>query len=355
MTDERATPHTWVTYAVIAANLAMFGVELATGVHPLDPTSQQVLDVGASFPPLTLGGEPWRLATSMFLHFGLLHIALNMVCLWQGRVVELLYGRAAFGVLYLVSGLAGGVATAVVSDAAVAAGASGAVFGVYGAFGAFLVLRRDAMPEAVWKTTAKGIGFFVLINLAFGLAMPGISMAAHVGGLVIGFLVGLGLLAKVDGRPSLARTVGVAVASGAVIAGAVFAFPTPVDQPNALQAFATTEEAILEKLSGLDRKLKSGELTEAKAAEFVEREIMLPWRASCDAAIRSRTPSGRELFDAIDKYCDARIASWESFVAALRATSDEDAERLITRYKFLELEVRKAGAAVVAELKKLER
>src|SRR5882672_4329407 len=113
----------------------MFVIEIATGADAISPTPQQVLAVGADYGPLTLNGEPWRLVSSMFLHFGILHIGMNMLCLWSGRIVELLYGRLGFVAIYLVAGLAGGVASLARSSAVISAGASGAVFGVFGAFG----------------------------------------------------------------------------------------------------------------------------------------------------------------------------------------------------------------------------
>src|SRR3954468_408360 len=75
----RTTP--WVTYALIAANLIAFGIEIAAGTDVSKPTVQQLLHVGGNFAPLTKGGEPWRLITAMFLHAGLLHLGMNMLCL----------------------------------------------------------------------------------------------------------------------------------------------------------------------------------------------------------------------------------------------------------------------------------
>src|SRR3954466_7244161 len=91
---QRTTP--WITYILIAANVVAFVLELVAGADAIKPTPQQIIDLGGDFAPLTLHGEPWRLVSSMFLHFGLIHVALNMVCLAQGRVVESVMGRAGF-------------------------------------------------------------------------------------------------------------------------------------------------------------------------------------------------------------------------------------------------------------------
>lgn len=220
MPERLAKP--WVTYALIAANLAMFAFELSRGFSLTSPTPLQIAELGGSYPPLTLGGQWWRLGSSMFLHFGALHVGLNMLCLYQARVAEQVFGRLGFLAIYLVAGLGGGIATLIVSPNAVAAGASGAVFGVYGGFGAFLVLRRAQIEPESWKRTARSIGQFLLINLAFGLFAPGISLSAHVGGLVVGFAAGAALLAGAKAEAQLPlRALAVAVVGVALTAGAV--------------------------------------------------------------------------------------------------------------------------------------
>src|SRR5262249_21887660 len=209
-----------VVATLIVANMAMFVVEIATGADPLKPSIQSLLDLGADFAPLTLHDQPWRLFTSMFLHFGVLHLAMNMLCLYQGRVVEKQYGHAGFAAIYLVSGLAGSIASMARSSNVVSAGASGAVFGVFGAFGAFILMRRDRLnPEFVAKTT-RSLGTFVGINFAYGVMTPGIDMTAHVGGLIGGFASGVLLLAgKQADAQRIKRAIAGAVGGGAVVAG----------------------------------------------------------------------------------------------------------------------------------------
>lgn len=179
-------------YALIAANCAAFVFELSRGLSLTAPSARQLLEVGGSFPPLTLHGEPWRLLTSMFLHAGVLHIGLNMLCLYRGAIVELVLGRAGFLAVYFLAGLGGGVATLVAGhDNIVTVGASGAVFGVYGAFGAFLLVNRGVIENAALQATARQLAMFLVINFVIGYTLPNISMAAHVGGVITGFVVGL--------------------------------------------------------------------------------------------------------------------------------------------------------------------
>lgn len=151
-----------------------------------------------AFAPVVGASEPWRILTAAFLHSpsNLLHIAFNMLCLWQiGPYLESLLGRTRFVVLYLVSAIGGsagvvllasappGVVSTALLDTTYASwftavvGASGAVFGL---FGALLVLNRH-----LGRSTA-GIGITILINAVFGFVVPGIAWQAHLGGFVTG-------------------------------------------------------------------------------------------------------------------------------------------------------------------------
>lgn len=131
-------------------------------------------------------GEYYRLVTSMFLHYGLVHLLLNMWALWVlGRNLEAALGPVRFLALYLLSGLGGSVAVYYFGDQhAPTAGASGAIFGLFAAF--FVVLRR------LGRDTSSIVPVLI-INLVFTFAIPGISIAGHIGGLVSGGIVGTGL------------------------------------------------------------------------------------------------------------------------------------------------------------------
>jgi membrane associated rhomboid family serine protease len=131
-------------------------------------------------------GEYYRLFTAMFLHFGLLHLFMNMWALWVlGRNLEAALGPLRFLALYLVAGIGGNVAAyAFANPAAPTAGASTALFGLFGAL--IFVLRRLGL-------SISSVVPILVINLVITFAIPNISIAGHLGGLVTGAIVGFGL------------------------------------------------------------------------------------------------------------------------------------------------------------------
>jgi rhomboid protease GluP len=186
-----------VTYTIIAINAIVYLAMCVKGVSPISPTVQEVIPWGASFGPVTMGGQWWRLFTEIFVHFGIIHIAVNMYILYQvGVLTEILFGKVRFIILYLVAGLAGSLTSLYVHPLGVSAGASGAIFGVFGALLAFLLIERGVIPKRAAMQIARSLAIFLGYNLIYGLASKTTDLSAHVGGLVIGFVVGCVLLLR---------------------------------------------------------------------------------------------------------------------------------------------------------------
>jgi membrane associated rhomboid family serine protease len=160
--------------------------------------------------PGVAGGEWWRLITSMFLHFGLVHLAMNMLALWfTGPDLEYALGRGRFVALYLLSGLGGSAAVMLSGTDSITAGASGAVFGLFAAL--VIVLRRIGR-------SAAGVLPVLLVNLVVTFAVPGISIAGHLGGLVAGAVVAWALTTSAARRSAAARAAIVAALLVVVLA-----------------------------------------------------------------------------------------------------------------------------------------
>ncbi len=185
------TPRVWLAPSLVVANVAVFGLMVVRGVSPFTPRAEDLVSWGANFGPATLSGEPWRLFVNSFLHFGALHLAMNMVVLWDaGRLAERIFGQARFAAIYLTAAACGSAMSLVVHPQVVSAGASGAVFGVYGAIAGFLLRERGAiLPPALSRLKRVALGF-IGYNLVFGFITPNVDAAAHVGGLFAGALAG---------------------------------------------------------------------------------------------------------------------------------------------------------------------
>jgi membrane associated rhomboid family serine protease len=187
----QVTPNAPVTPALIAANALMFVIATALGGGLLVSDPAVMIRLGTDYTPLTLSGQWWRLLTSTFLHFGLLHIALNMWALYvNGLVAERIFGSVRYLAIYLVAGVTGSVASLLWHPIVNGAGASGAIFGVLGALLAFFLLRKGGLPASVVKAQRASAGVFVVYSLLNGVR-GGIDNAAHLGGLVGGFVMGL--------------------------------------------------------------------------------------------------------------------------------------------------------------------
>jgi rhomboid protease GluP len=185
------------TYVLIGMNVAVYVLMVVSGVSATDPSADAALRWGADYGPYTLHGQPWRLFTSMFVHFGIVHIGFNMYVLYQvGRLTEQLFGRVKYVFLYLATGLVGGLASLLVHPDVVGAGASGAIFGVYGAFLGLLFVRRHVIPKPAMKAMVQSATMFLGINLVYGLSSGRIDMSAHIGGLLSGIVLGWCLTAR---------------------------------------------------------------------------------------------------------------------------------------------------------------
>jgi membrane associated rhomboid family serine protease len=177
----------------ISLNLLAFIVELLFGGWN-DATLHQL---GALEPSLVLRGhEYWRLFTALFLHFGPVHLLLNLFALYiLGMPLERSIGSIRFCVCYLVSGIGSTAGVVLLAQlhlirATFLVGASGAVMGIVGAWAGFLLLHRDAFRA---RQRLSNVVMIVVVQIVFDLSTPQVSMAAHLCGLVTGFVIGLAI------------------------------------------------------------------------------------------------------------------------------------------------------------------
>jgi rhomboid protease GluP len=181
---------------LIAINLFIYLLPLIIGVNVVNMSSEFLLNIGAMYgPAVVLNGEIWRLFTAMFLHGGLEHVAMNMLSLWfVGRVVENWFDKVSYLIIYLVSGVMGGLVSIYIHPVTVGIGASGAIFGIFGAMAGAVIVHKDMMGEQ-FKNFIQQFGFILLLNFIIGVVFESVDMSAHIAGLVAG-MVGGAVVAK---------------------------------------------------------------------------------------------------------------------------------------------------------------
>ncbi len=177
------------TRVLICLNLLMFAAEVLLGGAT---DGQALYRLGALFPPAVRAGEWWRLAASLFLHFGTLHLAMNMFALWLlGPFLEFALGLRRFLLVYLLTGIGSmGVVMLFASGPAgqqMTVGASGCVMGLVGATGALML--RGWMKERALSARRRLAAIFAIVAMqtVFDALVPDVSMAAHLSGAVFGF------------------------------------------------------------------------------------------------------------------------------------------------------------------------
>ncbi|GAC1422574.1 MAG: rhomboid family intramembrane serine protease [Candidatus Velthaea sp.] len=175
-----------LTRALIVINIIAYIWETTTGNVN---SGQSLVNHGALFGPYVVGrGEWWRVFTSEFLHGGLLHIATNMIALYQvGTFVELLYGRVRFAIVYFLAIVGAGVSVIWFNFDVPTIGASGAVFGLFGAL--LAAGLRLGKPGRALVQQSAGV---IILNLILGFTLFAgfVSNAGHIGGLLAGMLAG---------------------------------------------------------------------------------------------------------------------------------------------------------------------
>lgn len=175
-----------VTIFLAAANVLVFLLLFLGG----DPgNASYMLSRGALYYPLVFSGEWWRLFSAMFLHFSAEHLISNMISLIaMGSIVEHAFGHARYAIVYLVSGLCAGIVSCLwfshAGQAVVSAGASGAIFGLTGTILSLALFNKTGQ----YGIDRRRVPLAVILSVAVGIE-SGTDTAAHIGGLLAGFLI----------------------------------------------------------------------------------------------------------------------------------------------------------------------
>ena len=280
-----------VTAALLAANLAVFVAMLSQGAGLWHAPNHVQLAWGANFGPATGDGEWWRLGTAMFVHFGIVHLAVNMWALWDScRFVERLYGHVRFLAIYAGGGMAGNLFSLLAhGDRAVSGGASGAIFAAYGALLVLLWRERRQVDPVDFRWLFGGAAAFATATIAMGLLIPGIDNAAHLGGLVCGALVGRALarpLSALSPAPgvgrwaALAAFLGVIIALGAALPAPAYRWQEEQKARSEIRDFLADDRRIVERWRRILETRNDKALSFEELAARIESDVASEYRDS---------------------------------------------------------------------------
>ena len=304
----------YLTYTIIGLNVLMFIITIASGVSIMSPTGGDLLPFGANYAPVTAEGEWWRLLTSTFLHFGILHLALNMYALFMvGVYLEPMLGKVRYGSAYVCTGILASLASFIwhKADPVVSAGASGAVFGMYGVFVA--LLTTSLIPRHVRGQLLQSIGIFVAYNIIYGLKPnSGIDNAAHLGGLISGLIIGYIYYFSIKANRQ-SKSVVVPALLVMLTAVTVYLVMTRIPQNDAqrfsksLQEFGRYEEDALQPLR--DNKVDTATLRTITLANWRNAE-----RVTKEMEDYNVKPIQERSVELLREYVSLRITQTELFI-----------------------------------------
>jgi rhomboid protease GluP len=326
------TPRVYVTKAMVAVNAVVFILMVISGAGLFSPDIMTLISWGANHGPATLDGQWWRLLTSMFIHAGLLHVAINMWVLWDiGHLLERLTGNVGYLILYVLSGLFGSLASVYWNPHVTSVGASGAVFGVFGGLMGFLLLRSDSVPKGFLANMRRSGITFLIYNVVIGLSIPRIDMAAHAGGFVAGLVIGVIMsqrLDRVTASSRALRNLAATVVGLLGLATALWGAPSaPFDllaEVAALESLETEVGSAYDEAAG---KADRGLLTDEQLAQEIESRVLRPWQAARSRferlAIDDLPDPQRQGATRIREYLKLREKAWLTLIAALREKDPE--------------------------------
>ena len=343
-----ATPRAYFTWILVALNVAVFLAMGVAGVGWFTQDTAKVLNWGADFWPYTTAGQWWRLLTSAFIHFGVIHIAMNMWALVSvGNLTERLFGNFFFLLVYLFSAVLSSLIAVWWDLGTVEAGASGAVFGVFGATLAYLLFQNDSFPKVTSKPLMSSMMTCVAFNIYFGLTNKHISNSAHIGGLVSGFVLGAIVCRPLDlqrrSRQTLPRILaGIVIAFGLVAAG-IHLIPKSHVDPQNEAAFEVAAANSRVSTIAVDKKYneiveQQQKLPHSEIANRLDQEVIpelnriVSELAKMPLKDATTTKANRDLWI---RFLETRRDAIHAWGLALRASSREDIAKEMENHKRL--------------------
>ncbi len=351
-----------VTAVLLTANIVVFAIMLLYGAGWWHTPNGVQLAWGANFGPATQDGQWWRLFTAMFIHFGVVHLALNMWALWDiGRLVEQIYGRWRYALLYLGSGVLGNLVSLVSQgNQAVSGGASGAVFSLYGALLVFLWRERKQVHPGEFRWLFGGAAAFSVLMLVLGHFMTGIDNAAHGGGLVAG--MALGAVLALPWTAQSPRVASANLTGALALVGAIAALLALLPPPKyllgdelraraAIQAFLVQDERTSQRLNDLLKQSSTNPQTFDQLAGRIETDVSAVYERSFDqlqhASPGSAAPSAAALHTLRD-YASSRAEATRELADGIRTGDKAKARKALQQTREAPAQAIEAGPASAA-------
>jgi rhomboid protease GluP len=306
---------------LVGINILVFIAMCVGGVGIFAVDGNAVLSWGSNYGPLTAGGQWWRLVSNVFVHFGIIHVSLNMWALYaSGRTVERLFGTVRFIVLYLFAGIAASMVSLLWNQTVNSAGASGAIFGVFGGMLAFVMNKRNEVPQSVMVEHRNSTLGFAAYSLFYGMAHTGVDNAAHIGGLVSGLAMGFALARPLTSEARRAPRPASLWLSISLGAAALFALSWPITHPSAQTArtrqfalllghLGEDEDVAVGATNTLQQRTTSEKLSNQEVASEISSAVSPKWDALYREVAAVQLQPGDadfELHSLLLQYFDAR-------------------------------------------------
>lgn len=336
----------YVTPILLNLNVILFILFVISGANFLEPNSDSLLNWGANFKPLTLGGQWWRLITNCFLHIGILHLLMNMYALlFIGILLEPYLGKIRFIVAYFLTGLIASIVSLWWHDLTISAGASGAIFGMYGVF--LAMLTTNLIDKTARKTQLLSIAVFIVYNLIYGLK-GNIDNAAHIGGLISGLFLGYAFV------PSLKKSKDNKIKYATILILSILIFISSIivykKLPNDIGIYDTKmKEFVTNEIKALEVfKLPEGTPKEdiIKAIKDIGTNLWHENIKLLESFNDLNLPKGVITRNKLLKdYCEYRIESYNLIYYAMSESSDKYNSQIEECNKKIELKVRELSEA----------
>ena len=311
----------YATYGIILINVIVFILMVIDGAEIFDVRNGLVhIKWGSNVTALTLSGDWWRLITSMFIHFGIIHLAMNMYALYiAGVYLEPMLGKTKYIVAYFCTGIIAGIVSLWWHKEGLnGAGASGAIFGLYGVF--LALLFTNLIPKQVRTALLRSIGIFVVFNIVYGMK-SGIDNAAHIGGLLSGMLIGFIFYLELSEKINIKKPIATVLITILTVAGTWYFltnYKSDVVRIDQLQKrFFVLQDSALNSLTESER------LTGTERKEKLVNVTLPIWRKNLDnlneMEILSMTEPMKSEHQRLKQYVQLRIEETELLIKAADA------------------------------------